>query len=298
MLRVEGVTKRYGETVALDGVDLVIEPGEICALLGPNGAGKTTLASIVTGLLRADSGTVAVDGRVLPDNHSRTRIGFAPQELGVYLPLTVTQNLTFFGELAGLRGAELARARDEVAEALTLTELLARKVATLSGGEMRRVHTAAAMLHRPPLLLLDEPTTGVDVRTRAALLDAVRALAAEGTAICYSTHYLEEVETIGATVAIIDHGRMVTRGLCADLIAQHGTAAVELVFDGPPPPLDGGLIDGDLMRFVTGRPTDTLAAVLGMLGDDAGRLRKVDIVTPSLESVFLTLTGRRFDVAA
>jgi ABC-2 type transport system ATP-binding protein len=299
VLEVRGVAKAYGDVAALDGIDLEVGAGEICALLGPNGAGKTTLVSIVAGLLRADAGAVRVGGlEVAPGAAgARALVGLAPQELGIYPSVSVLDNLTFFAELNGLRGPDRARRVDEVAEALELVELLDRRAMALSGGEKRRLHTAAALLHRPPLLLLDEPTTGVDVSTRARLLATVRELAErDGTAICYSTHYLPEVESLGASVAIIERGRIIARGDLAALVREHGNAAVELVFDGPPPTLDraDADVDGETLRVRSDRPAEEAAVLLGALGPDAARLRSVEIVAPSLEAVFLSLTGRRF----
>lgn len=299
MLDVRGLCKSYGSVTALAGVDLQIEAGEICGLLGPNGAGKTTMVSIVAGLRRADAGHVTVNG-VDALNHSleaRHYIGLAPQELGIYLTLSVRDNLVFFGQLADLRGRLLAERIEEIADALGLTDLLGRLARTLSGGEKRRLHTAVAMLHRPPLLMLDEPTSGVDVRTRTSVLDAVRRLAEDGTAVCYSTHYLPEVEALGASVAIIDRGRIIARGSVADLVRQHGGSAVELRFDGPPPVVTidrrTELAD-ETLRVYTDQPAADTAAVLGSLGPDAARIQEIQIISPSLESVFLALTGRRY----
>jgi ABC-2 type transport system ATP-binding protein len=209
VLEVRGLTKTFGRMVALDGVNLEIQRGEICALLGQNGAGKTTLTSIVAGLRRPDSGNVLVGGIdvVAKPKEASRLIGLVPQEVGVYPTLTVREGMRFFGELADLRGRTLSARIEEVAEALDLTDLLGRTAGRLSGGEKRRVHTAMALVHRPALLLLDEPTAGVDVQTRIRLLNAVRALATDfDTAVCYTTHYLAEVETLRASVAILDDG--------------------------------------------------------------------------------------------
>ena len=300
MLEVEGLRKAYGDVVALDGVDLGVAAGEICALLGPNGAGKTTLVSIVAGLRHANAGSVTVNGVDALHHSDRARqfIGLAPQDLAIYPTLAVRDNLAFFGELAGLWGRRLDRRIDEVSEALELTPLLSRQGHTLSGGEKRRLHTAMAILHRPPLLLLDEPTTGVDVQTRNRVLDSVRHLADEdGCAVCYSTHYLHEVEALEASVAIIDHGHIIARGQVGDLVARHGRTAVELVFEGEPPAID---LDRRVEQFdttvrvFTDTPAADAATILTRLGRDAERLRALEIVSSSLESVFLTLTGRRY----
>jgi len=247
----EQLRKRYGDVVALEGVDLEIAAGEVVALLGPNGAGKTTLVSIAATLRRPDAGRVAVDGVdvVRLPRLARARLGLVPQELGVYPTLSVRDNLRLFGELGGLRGAELARRLAGVAELLALERLLDRPARTLSGGEARRLHTAMGVMRTVPLLLLDEPTAGADPETRLRLLALVRALAADGTGVCYTTHYLPEVDQLGASVAILDAGRIVARGSLDALVRAHGAG-------------------------------------------------KVEPVRPSLETVFLNVTGRRYEADA
>jgi len=299
-LLVAGLRKSYGATVALDGVDLRVEPGTVLGLLGPNGAGKTSLVSIVAGLRRPDAGRVEVCGIDVAraPREVRARLGIAPQETGVYLPLRVRDNLRFFAGLAGLRRAEAAARIDEVAGALGLESLLDRRASQLSGGERRRVHTAIALLHRPELVLLDEPTTGADVRTRTQILDLVRDLARAGSAVVYSTHYLQEIETLGADVAFLDRGRVVARGTLADLVERHGTSALELTFAGTVPPaarLAGSVIDGSSVRIPTPDPAARAAQLLPALGADAGALRSIEILRPSLESVYLAVTGRRYE---
>ncbi len=300
MLHIADLRKRYGDVVALRGVDLDVSPGEIIALLGPNGAGKTTLVSIVAGLRKPDSGVVRVDGlnALVHSAEVRRRIGLAPQETGLYPVVTVRQNFALFGELAGLRGPELRRRIDEVAEALALTDLLDRQAGQLSGGQKRRVHTAIALLHRPKLLLLDEATTGADVETRGHLLDLVQRLAAEGSAVLYSTHYLAEVETLGSNVVILDHGQVIARGGVHELIRAHAKSVVELTFAGAVPDLglDGSATtDGRLLRLATADPAATLVDVLPQVPRDS--LVAVEIVRPSLEAVYLALTGRRYEQA-
>lgn len=230
-LIVENLRKSYGSIEVLSGVDLRVAAGEIVALLGPNGAGKTTLVSIIAALLKPDSGKVLVKG-VDPLAHpreARRHLGIAPQETGLYTVLTVRENLRFYAELAGLRKPELERRTLEMAETFRLSPLLDRQIHDLSGGERRRLHTAMALVHRPPLLLLDEPTVGVDVETRARLLDVVRTLADEGAAILYSTHYLAEVEELDAAVAILDRGQIIARDSLRRLIDSYGRPRVELV---------------------------------------------------------------------
>ena len=299
MLEIRGLSKSYGDVPALRGVDLHVAEGEIVGLLGPNGAGKTTLVSIVAGLRRADAGTIRVGGADPTKPATRRLIGLAPQDLGIYVSISVRENLALFADMAGLRGRARTTRIEEVAALLSLQPLLDRPCQFLSGGEKRRVHTAMALVHRPRLLLLDEPTTGVDVSTRTDLLAAVRGLAADGAAVCYSTHYLPEVEALGASVAIIDRGRMVARGALTDLVTQHGNASIELRFDGAAPAVPAGWsgsAEGSLLRISTDAPASDAAAVIAALGADASRLQGVELVRPSLESVFLSLTGRRFAV--
>jgi len=212
-LTVEDLRKSFGSTTALAGVDLEVAAGEVVALIGQNGAGKTTLISIVAALLRPDSGRVRIDG-IDPGaqpRRARRRLGLAPQETGLYPVLSARENLRFLGSLAGLGKAELEQRVEEVAAAFALTSLLDRQAQILSGGQRKRLHVAMALMHRPSLLLLDEPTAGVDVEARVQLLATVRGLAAEGSAVLYSTHYLAEVGDLDASVAVLDGGRIVAR---------------------------------------------------------------------------------------
>jgi ABC-type multidrug transport system ATPase subunit len=300
VLHISGLRKSYGDVEALRGVGLDVAAGEIVALLGPNGAGKTTLVSIVAGLRRADAGVVEVDGLEARRRSAavRRRLGVAPQDTGIYPVVSVRRNLLLFGELAGLGRSELRGRIDEVAEALDITALLDRQAGKLSGGQKRRVHTAIALLHRPRLLLLDEATTGADVETRGHILELVRRLAAEGSAVLYSTHYLAEVETLGSAVAILDRGQVIARGDVGELIGSHAVPVVELTFDGEVPAIsfDGGsTVEDNRLRLPTRDPAATLVEVVPQV--PPGVLSSVEIIRPSLEAVYLALTGRRYDEA-
>jgi ABC-2 type transport system ATP-binding protein len=294
MLQVKGLRKRYDGREVLQGVDLEVEAGEVVGLLGPNGAGKTTLVSIVVGLRRADGGAVVVDGvdALRFPERVRPMIGLAPQELGVWPSLTVERNLRTMGELAGVRGARLRERIAEVAGALELGDLLGSRAGKLSGGQKRRLHTAMALIGRPRLLFLDEPTVGADVNTRRRILEVVRSLAAEGMAVVYATHYLPEVEEIGDSVALLEQGAIVARGSVAELVSAHGCAQLRLVFEGETPSLPGFEFDGHGLRRATPEPALLAGAVMRDLGDRAARLRSVEIVQPSLEAAYLALTGR------
>ncbi|GIF47956.1 ABC-2 type transport system ATP-binding protein [Asanoa ferruginea] len=251
MLLAEGLHKRYGPVSALAGFDLRIAPGEVVGLVGRNGAGKSTFAAIASGLVRPDRGRVCVAGHDVTREPRLVRplLGLAAQELALYPGATVIENLRFFGGVQGLRGRRLREEIEEVGVAMRLDDLWRRRVRTLSGGQQRRVHAAVALLHRPAVLLLDEPTVGADPASRKALLDTVRGRARAGAAVCYTTHYLPELEILDATVALAEAGRVVARGTRADLLAALPRAA-----DGRAPTLD------DLFRQWTGAPTEALDA--------------------------------------
>jgi ABC-2 type transport system ATP-binding protein len=301
VLHIAGLRKAYGGEPALRGVDLDVAEGEIVALLGPNGAGKTTLVSIVAGLRKADDGVVEVAGvdALRRSREVRRLLGLAPQDTGIYPVVSVRNNLTLFGELSGLTRRDARRRADEVAEALAITDLLDKQAGRLSGGQKRRVHTAIAFMHRPRLLLLDEATTGADVETRAHILELVRRLAAQGSAVLYSTHYLAEVGSLtGASVAILDVGRVIARGGVAELVAAHAVPVLELTFHGEPPVLalpEVVVVDPRRLRVPAPDPAATLVAVLPDI--PPGLLESVEIVRPDLEAVYLALTGRRYEEA-
>lgn len=299
MLKVREVHKSYGSIKALNGVDLDVAQGEIVALLGPNGAGKSTLVSTIAGLHRPDKGSIwlnGIDAGSHPDL-ARRQLGLAPQETGIYPIISVLDNLRFFGELAGLRRRDLKQRIDEVAAAFSLSDLLDRRARHLSGGEVRRLHTAMIVLHRPPLLLLDEVTAGVDVQTRNQLLDLVGSLAEQGSAVVYSTHYLHEIETLRAhRVAILHKGRVVTNGPIPHLIRAFGGSFVELSFEAElPADLDlpaGSVMVGENVLRVPAEdsPAVTAAGLVGKLDRPGVALREIKLLQPSLESVFLSIT--------
>ena len=300
-LEVEGLLKSYGERRVLLGVDLTVGPGQVLALLGPNGAGKTTLISIASGLLLADAGRVRIAGFDLRQRRRQAlaHLGLAPQETGVYPTLSVRQNLEF---VARLNGVPPRRARDraaEVADAVGLAPLLGRRASDLSGGERRRLHTAMAFVHRPGLLFLDEPTVGADVAARSGLLELVRDLAANGTSVLYTTHYLSEVEQLGADVAILHQGRIAVSGSLGDLVPDLASTRVTLSFEADAPGLSGWRAGGrQLVRDVPGAEAAAVVAhALAELAQSRAevRLAGVDIARPSLENAYLAVTGERPD---
>ncbi|NUS07024.1 MAG: ABC transporter ATP-binding protein [Nonomuraea sp.] len=264
MLTAYGLVKRYGGITALDGFELRAGPGEVVGLVGHNGAGKSTFFRIAQGLVRPDAGRVRIEGEM----------GAAPQELALYPSVTVRETLRLYGGLAGLRRRALAAAVEDTAEELALTGVLDRRVGVLSGGQQRRTQAAAALLPRPDVLLLDEPTAGADPETRQALLKAVRRRADDGAAVVYCTHYLPELTELRATIAVARAGRVIARGTAADLL------------DGLPGEVVVTLDDEEI-TVATTDPTATLAGLLRELGRP---VRGIDIRRPSLDDLYRELS--------
>jgi len=278
MLEINSVCKRFDDLVAVDNLHLSIKSGEIFGLLGPNGAGKTTSISMISGLIRPDSGTIVLDGVGEPHlSHSRLSLGVAPQSLALYDPLTAKENLTFFGKMYGLSGAILDTA---VQDALVLADLVSRKddaVSDFSGGMKRRLNLAAAMIHKPKLLLLDEPTVGVDPQSRNALLENIAKLRDQGHTIIYTTHYMEEAQTICDRVAIMDKGKILALGKVNELIQQYG-GEYEIIIQKP----ESKVIHS------SSNPVQTLAEHnIDPMTDF------VEVRPPNLEHVFFNLTGKK-----
>jgi ABC-2 type transport system ATP-binding protein len=298
ILRVAGVTKRYGAHPVLRGVDLEVSSGRILGLVGANGAGKTTLISIITGLRHCDRGSVTIGGvdALAHPRRAAESIGLAPQELGIYPTLTVRENLYDFARLAGIAPRPARLRTGEVAELLGLTDQLGLRADQLSGGQKRRLHTALAILHRPRLLLLDEPTVGADVASRAGILEIVRGMAAAGTAVLYTTHYLTELEQMDAEIAVLDAGVVAVRGACREVVERWARASVALRFGGPAPELEGWTAVGSRLTpaQAVSDPGAAAAAALVALGPRTGDLVGVEVTRPSLEAAYLAITGRRF----
>lgn len=222
MLTIENVTKRFGEIVALDRVSLSLARGEFFGLLGPNGAGKTTLMSLVAGLRAPDSGSISISGQRVGPNAMAPRheLGFVPQAIALYEELSAEENLRLFGKLYGLAGQELRARVDHGLHAAQLFERRQDKVQTYSGGMKRRINVVASILHRPALLLCDEPTVGVDPQSRNAIFEFLQRLNGDGMTIVYSTHYMEEATRLCSRIAIIDHGRMLALGTLDELLTH------------------------------------------------------------------------------
>jgi len=278
MLKLTYVRKTFDSTVAVDGLSLEIGRGEIFGLLGPNGAGKTTIVNIAVGLLEPDGGSVEIgEGGSPMDPRCRAQIGVAPQALALYEELSGEENLTFFGRLQGLDGGKLRASVARALEFVGLTDRRAGRVKTYSGGMQRRLNLAAAMIHDPPILLLDEPTAGVDPQSRNALFENITSLRAEGRTVVYTTHYMEEAQRLCDRVGIMDRGLLLACGTVDGLIAEHGGAST-LIADC------GG---GEELRIETDDPLSELTRL-----NDTRKLKSFRVDRPDLEQVFLNLTGR------
>ena len=298
-LRIEMLIKRFGQLTAVDGITLELYPGECLGLLGPNGAGKTTLIRSIVGRAIPDAGAVAIFGSAADSAGARAALGWVPQELALYPRLTCRENLESFGRYHGLRAKDLPEAVDWCLGWAALTERAGDLVKNLSGGMKRRLNMAAGLIHRPRLVLMDEPTVGVDPQSRNHIFEMIEKLHHTGTSMIYTTHYMEEAERLCDRVAIIDHGRIIALGAKEELVRNtFGTRSEVLArFEGPPDRAAawaerrGGRFADHVAQFRIEHPREIGA----LLEDAAGaglELVDVSLRKPNLESVFLQLTGR------
>ena len=323
MLSCRGLRKAYGDRVAVDGVGFAIARGETYGLLGPNGAGKTTTISMVCGLVARDEGEVVVAGQSMDERATgaKAAIGLVPQEVALYDDLSAEENLRFFGRLQGLVGRELTARVSEVLELVGLADRARERVGVYSGGMKRRANIGVGLLHRPQLLVLDEPTVGVDPQSRNAILGSVEALGDEGLSVLYTTHYMEEAERLCDRIGIIDEGRLVAEGTRRELVARQGegdrvvvSAAGDLAAFAAACAEASGTLGvevreperagvgerggewaGDRVGQVVVRVTDGSTALAGVVaaGERTGiSFAGVELVEPDLEEVFLGLTGK------
>jgi len=320
LLQVDDLRKTYDDVTAVDGVSFSIKKGEIFGLLGPNGAGKTTIIHMLAGILPPTSGRIlfeSVPYRSTPEE--RSRLGVVPQELAIYAKLTGRENLFFFGRLYGLHGSMLAHRVAEVLELVGLSEHADRLVEKYSGGMKRRLNLAAGLLHAPQLLLLDEPTVGVDPQSRNHIFEGIRALNRNGLTILYTSHYMEEVQLLCDRVGIIDRGKLIACDTVANLIARQGGSAIELVIEGKAAGLESLPSDDELtaalasiplvdtievkkvsqdalsqhvITVYSAKPHQALPEMVRLLNSYSLPIVSINIKQPTLEDVFLSLTGK------
>jgi ABC-2 type transport system ATP-binding protein len=306
IVELRNVSKTYAgaERPAVDRVDLSIVRGCLFGLLGPNGAGKTTLMSMLCGLLRPNTGEIFLDGRNVREASPQQwrRIGLVPQDLAIYPGLTARENLAYFGGIQGLSGTRLTRRIDFCLDTAGLTALADRRIDTFSGGLKRRLNLVIALIHEPELLILDEPTVGIDPQSRRFIHDNLRRLNAEGLTIIYTSHYMEEVERLCHELAIIDHGRIIAAGSVDQILDRipHGMIQLRVqprlpesvrarlrTLDG----VDRADFDGDSIMLESRNPQATFTRALELLAHENLRVTSASLGATNLEQVFLALTG-------
>ena len=309
MIEVQDLRKTYGDHVAVDGVSFRAEPGAIFGLLGPNGAGKSTTIGCLSGLFAPTSGSVRVLGHdvVGAALKARESLGVVPQELAIYEDLSAAENLAFWGGAFRMSGAELKSRVAEVLERVGLADRAKEPAKRFSGGMKRRLNFACGILHRPKVLLLDEPTVGVDPQSRVRLLELVRDEAAAGTCVLYTTHYMEEAETLCDRLGIIDHGKLIAEGTLGELrglLGERDLLRLTGSFDAGGPALERGLrealgddvevvhVDSELLTLAVPGASKRLADVLGALDRAGCDVRETTMTQPSLETLFIKLTGK------
>jgi len=305
MIQVQNLRKAYGPVVAVDGATFEVRAGEVFGLLGPNGAGKTTTIHCISGLLKPASGRVRVAGHdvVREGKAARASIGVAPQELALYEELSAAENLAYWGGVQGLQGAQLKQRIEETLELFGLQDRAREPVKRFSGGMKRRLNFACAVVHSPKVLLLDEPTVGVDPQSRVRLLEMVRQQAMQGVCVLYTTHYMEEAETLCDRLAIMDNGRLIAQGTLAELRAvlgerelltltgtweERNVRAVLERMDG----LEILQVGPEELTLAAADASARLAKIFGLLGAAGAEIRGATVRQPSLESLFIRLTGK------
>jgi len=303
-IEVTNLRKKFDDVEALRGVGFSVAAGEIFGLLGPNGAGKSTAIGILCGLVVPDAGTARLDGVDVAKDPvgARRSLGVVPQDVALYTDLSARDNLRFFGRLFGLRGGDLESRIDEILALVSLTDRDREPVERFSGGMQRRLNIAAGILHRPTVVLMDEPTVGLDPQTRASILELVRSIASGGAAVVYTTHYLDEAERLCDRVAIIDHGAILAEGTLAELrqaagareiVALRGSFRADQVPASLAVSPDVQIIKADAGEILLSlasaeRQISAILAAAAPLGE----VREVAVKQPSLENLFIKLTGR------
>lgn len=297
-LIVNNLEKIFGGKTALDNVSFTVKEGSCFGLLGPNGAGKSTTMKIITGIIEADKGNALVFGEDIKKSKDliRKKIGYVPQEITLYDKISAYNNLVFFGEMYGVKGKELKDRIKEVLQQVGLSERANDPIHTYSGGMKRRINIAAALLHNPKLVILDEPTVGIDPQSRNHIFEIIRSLKSQGVTIIYSTHYMEEVEALCDDIAIIDNGKVIVQGDLNELLHLYATKAIYIEFESQNErPVfsevnkvseykKGWLLETENILSAM----ETISHSLQMNGKP---VKAFEIMKPSLESVFLSLTG-------
>ncbi|MGH4123042.1 MAG: ABC transporter ATP-binding protein [Clostridium sp.] len=306
IVKIDGVTKKFKDVIAVDNVSLTIEEGEIYGLLGPNGAGKSTIINILCGLLTMDKGTIEILGKDIEtrSTYIKQNIGVVPQEIAIYEDLTTYENVKFFASLYGLKGSEL---KEKVEEALEFVGLLDKKKQypkSFSGGMKRRLNIACSIPHRPKLIIMDEPTVGIDPQSRNHILQSVKKLNSLGCTIIYTTHYMEEVEAICGNIAIMDHGKVIAQGTVEELksivtdvnYVEITVEDVEVLNIEELKAIAGVVkieVQDEKIKIESKKDVTNLDKIIIYFTSNNISIKNIESKNPDLESVFLTLTGRK-----
>ena len=305
VLEINQLTKKFGDFIAVDNLSLSVKEGEIFGFLGANGAGKSTTINMVASLLRVTKGEIHILGKNIAKHQkfAKSNIGIVPQEIAIYEDMTAFENVKFFAGLFGLRGSELKERTIEALEFVGLGDKASQYPKNFSGGMKRRLNIACAIAHRPKLLIMDEPTVGIDPHSRNYILNSVRKLNGMGCTIIYTSHYMEEVEEICTRIAIIDHGKIIAEGTKKELkaivtdqkniwIEVRSTDNVDLQKLQEVPGVNTVEMDDRILKFSSDAEVNNLNKIIQLLAADQIEIRSVEEQEPNLESVFLTLTGR------
>lgn len=302
---VENLDKRFAEIHAVNDISFAVQQGEIFSLLGPNGAGKSTTISMISGLLLPDEGDAFILGHSITQNGAAAKActGVVPQEIALYEDLTARENLEFWGKMYGLRGQKLRVRVDEVLEMIGLTERQKDRIEKYSGGMKRRVNIGVALLHKPAVIIMDEPTVGIDPQSRRHILDEVKDLRAGGATVLYTTHYMEEAQELSDHIAIMDEGQIMALGTHDELVRLVGRQdRIDLQLSAPSeavlaqwrelPGVTQAASENGVVTVLADDSNVVLPRLFDVANENGVRITAVDIQEPNLESVFLHLTGR------
>ena len=307
ILRIEGVTKRFGDVIAVDNVTLSLNKGEIFGLLGPNGAGKSTVINMITGLLTMNKGKIYLLEQDIKKNSMKSRYntGIVPQDIAIYEDLTSIENVKFFASLYGLKGSRLTAAAEEALEFTGLSDKAKAYPKQFSGGMKRRLNIACAIAHKPNLIIMDEPTVGIDPQSRNHILQSVKKLNEMGCTIIYTSHYMEEVEEVCSRIAIMDHGKVIAQGTGDELkalitntnvvwitVAEHAGRINEEKLKE----INGVMnleLEDNTVKISSAREVSNLDRIILYFTSNGIAIKSVESKVPDLETVFLSLTGRR-----
>lgn len=306
LIEIKDLIKRYDRNIAVDNINLKIQEGEIFGLLGPNGAGKSTTINMLCGLIDPTSGEIIIDGLKISKKNTeyKRNLGLVPQQIAIYESLSAEENIQFFGKLAGLKGSLL---KERITESLEFVGLLDKRKAvpkSFSGGMKRRLNIACAIMHHPKIIIMDEPTVGIDPQSRNHILQAIKKLNSLGSTIIYTSHYMEEIQALCSRIAIIDHGKLIAEGTTSELKNQVSSdekikinvrdvnynSIEEIKAISGVTAVD---YSGNSLQIITKHAQSLLQDILFILSKNQNTIIGLELLEPDLESVFLTLTGRK-----